>query len=424
MAISKDLDSAGSVRQRIQDKVGTKITLQRHMPPGTNTIDLKDYKSKYGLIDQFGNAVEPLYGPTMTILEGTESLEVMPFVAAQYSSMKRKFEELSSKNGSMYGFLQPVRASSRLDREYDIYLSDLIGTFMSESYAAKKNKIYNFGQFCEEFIKFIIKTRINRVNGGMPVTKTLFTASNHVKINASGLVIEFKDSEFNDASGSVFPWMKDKNFSLYCDAATKSGFMVDEEYPFRIVADLSSKKMQAAAEYYGAKTYLPGTAADIFTTFYKKTSLYDYIIIKNKLIKAYRFFSAKREVTRVIPCRGTTKKILEPREQLTVEELIFPPVPGIEPPSFEEVFGPNVTESDISNSVKYGLHSKKYNILFFIELYVRIRYYEIQYIAKYLTLSDLGAIVREAKKRALRGNPNSAFNYINEKFKSYRMLVH
>ena len=78
----------------------------------------------------------------------------------------------------------------------------------------------------------------------------------------------------------------------------------------------------------------------------------------------------------------------------------------------------------INADLHYGHHSEKYNILYFLDLYAKIRYHEIQYTSKYLTLSDLDAIVDKAKKLVLRGSPNEGFRYINEKLKSYRMLVH
>lgn len=422
--VSKDLKTADNLRARIVDKTGIKYSLSILMPPATNSIDTKGYKAQYGLFDQSGNAVEPLYQFSLTSLEGAESLRVLPFVAAQYSAMKRKFEELSSKRGSLYGHLTPVRATIRSDSSYDMHLSSVIGAFVDELYVQKRNSVHDFHQFCNEFIKFVKNTRTTQLSGGMPISKTLYIASGHTRINASGLVIEFQEDEYNDTFKNSIPWMQDKNFKLYCDAATKTGFMVDREYPFRLIADISSKHMQAAAEFYGADFYMPGTAATIFPTFYRRVSLYDYIPIKDKLLMAYNIFNTDGHTTILSECRGQVQKDRTPREHLHLENLVVPPIPGRPQKTLQEVLGPKANPSDVSWDVRYGLHSEKYDLLYFTRLYIMIRYYEIGYITKYLTLSDVDVIVKKARKLVLAGNLTVAFDYINEKFKSYRLVIH
>ena len=264
-----------------------------------------------------------------------------------------------------------------------------------------------------------------KVPGGMPISKSLFFASSNVPINSSGLVIDFKDSDFHDPNVIVKEWLKDINFSLFCDAANKAGFFVDEQYPFRLIANVAHEKMQRAAEFRGSTIYFPGDCSNIFETFYLRVDLYDFLLLKDHLLQAYGEFSENNpEIYRKKVCNGKVKVSVVPRERLRLDKLVVPPIPARSRKTVKEVLGPTASASEVNTLTAYGMHDEKYGLDFFTKLYIEVRYREIAAIRSLLTEAQKRVIVNKATDLIYEGNIDAAFRMIGRKFNSFRYLVH
>jgi len=183
--------------------------------------------------------------------------------------------------------------------------------------------------------------------------------------------------------------------------------------------------MQRAAEYNANTIYLPGYAGNIFQQYYHKVCVYDFITIKDKLLQVYSHIVANRPtVDQYRFCASgalKTKKAL--REFFSLEYLQVPPIPGRPKENMKSLLGTAATSSAHS-TLRYGWHTDKYNIIYFMKLYVNIRYYEIDGIKEYLTEKEKNAIVIKAAKKLRQGDVEGAFLYIGSQFKSFRFLDH
>jgi hypothetical protein len=386
--------------------------------------------SFYGRINSAGFTVEPMYDYVLESLVDTEeSLFVLDFVADQYAVMKNKYEALSRKSGT-FGVLTPKRATIRGDILYEEHIDEFIDSFIENLFTASAEKIVNFHRFCLEFIRFVKKTRSGEA---LAVSKALFYSSARAPMNVSGLVIDFESDGFNDDTKKQNEWLKDGNFKLYCDAADNAGFYVDLNHPWRIIANLSSKKMQRAAEWHAGGRYRPGTAGDIFSKYHFNVCEYDFLILKNKLFQAYDEIVFNRpEAKRPFYCgKGNLKVETVPREKLNLENLLIPPLPGQDKQNIQEFFGENDTiqslkaQAGVTNTTtRYGLHNDKYNIIYWLKFYVEIRYHEIEKTKNFLTEREKNAIVSKAVKKLKRGDISGALLYIGEQFFAYRLVDH
>lgn len=422
--MSKDVKTAGSIKQRLKDSRNQKIYKIGSIPGDVKIIDTQVYRrSKYGLQDSFGNPVEVMYDYSLENLYPGSPLQATVFVADQFHSMKRKFEELSNKGGA-YGILEPERALIRADELYDSYMAELLDAFVTQYFPTMGDKMITFHDFCNHFLSFIIRSRGAKMKGGLPISRSLFFASDRVPINSSGLVIDFKTSKYNDTEHMFSEWMSDINFPLFCDAAARSGFFIDGNHPFRIIADISSKKMQRAAEFRGG-SYRPGSSGLIFEDFYLRVDLYDFMHLKNKLLQSYHEFSqANRIIYRKKVCSGKVLVQEVNRELLKLENLVVPPLPNQLKKSPTDILGPDAAGAQFNSAVSYGLHDDKYDLAYFTKLYIEVRLQEIQLIKKFLTPKKKRAIVKKALKMIHEGNIEGAFAMIGKQFNSYRMIIH
>jgi len=428
----KNLKQSGKIGSLMNERAGYILDVSRYFPPGFVPFVATGNMVYYGKLDQFGFAREPLYDQVLTDLEGTDGiLSTLDFVADQYAVMKRKFEELSNKRGN-YGILTPARATIRGDDLYDEHIDALITAFIEDIFTRIPSKIVNFDRFCREFVRFIKSTRISI---GLPVSKSLFYASSRAPTNISGLVIDFKTDGYHDDAKKQKEWLGDVNFKLFCNAAAEAGFLVDMNHPWRIIADVSHKKMHRGAEYRAGTAYTPGTPGNIFEKYSWNVCEVDFLILKNKLFKAYDEIVAKRPTVKAPAyCNnGKPKPRKVRREKLQLQDLLVPPIPGApkrSPLSFSGETADQsprsiMTAAGIDDSlIRYGLHSEKYNIIYWVKLYVEVRYNEIYAIKNFLTVKEKNAIVNKAVKRVKTGDIQGAFLYIGEQFKSYRYTDH
>jgi len=423
MAISKDLSSAASIKERMVTVGKVKDLLYYSgYPAGAKIRDFNLSRgTSYGLVDQFGSAVEPIYDHCITEL--APGISVMNFVADQFFSMKRRFEEKSNKSG-IYGVLEPVRAitpSNMISVKYDSYLDELMEAYVSYIFEMKNTKIITFSDFCREFLFYIKNTRVATISGGLPISKVSFINTSRVDFLSSGLVIDFKDNNYNDISKTHSEWMADINFDLFCSAAKTAGFYIDSNHPYRIVADLASKKMQRSAEFFGA-SYQPGSSGSVFQEFYLQAGLYDFIVIKNKLLSFYTKFQENNPIIyHKKPCNNKIKCFKQPREKLSLTNLDLPPIPKRKK---DPAANPLLQNSNVNKIVAYGLHSDKYNLAFFTTLYIEIRFLEIRLASFYLTEKEKAVIIKKALKHIVKGDIRSAYQYICRQFDGFRIIPH
>ena len=110
-------------------------------------------------------------------------------------------------------------------------------------------KIENF----DVLVKLVLDTTV-RSGLRQPFTFPAYVKSRHCSPNASGLVVEIADLDASNDDEKMNKFVKSKNWKFFLNACRTYGFMVDENVPWRLVADIGSSPMIAYATKYGANT--------------------------------------------------------------------------------------------------------------------------------------------------------------------------
>ena len=122
------------------------------------------------------------------------------------------------------------------------------------SFIQRGVKFENFDQFSSHFMKSLMSTTKR-----YPFTKPAFIKSRYCPISCSGLAIELESTSKVSYSNDEAKWyglISNPNWSYFVNLCNSYGFMIDMNYPMRIVADIDSEIMIESATKYG----LPSTA--------------------------------------------------------------------------------------------------------------------------------------------------------------------
>ena len=429
--VGKDLKKAKKVRHLMAQRAAYLIMSGTYFSQAS-LVMLDGEMANYGKVDATGAPIEMLYEYSLEGLEGTDdSYQVVEFVADQYAVMKQKFENDSIKVGNI-ARLAPQRATIRGDELYSNHFDGLVDVFSEDLFSSEAGrKTVTFHDFCKRFIRFIRLTRGVENHRGLPVSKSLFYMNASAPPNVSGLVIDFETQDYHDDAKKQMLWMEDPNFDLYCSAANYAGFYVDKRHPYRIIANVAHSKMQRAAEYTGGSVYSPGSASNIFQKYYFKTCLHEFLVMKNKLFVTWTQIAFNRSIIKKPTYCKSGKLITRntDREWLKLEHLIVPPIPGRDRLSPDQAFGATPAESYKNrfsvndSSVTYGLHCKKYGLIYWLKFYVEVRYHEIAEIKDFLTEKQKNDIVKQAIKLIKTGNISRAFELVGAAFDPWAAIL-
>ena len=171
---------------------------------------------------------------------------------------------------------------------YDQYYEYMSGVFESlVMYLSRKNisnKIRTFDDFVKRF--FVFYDSLDYV--AAPLTLSGFVANSLCPNLASGLMIEISDKEYSNDRIKYNIFTTDANLKLFRSIASKHGFSVDKNIPWRLIANLNSCYMRdkmlkeevyynPAADFYvtpgprGGDSRDPKSMKNVFDIYYHKT---------------------------------------------------------------------------------------------------------------------------------------------------------
>lgn len=118
------------------------------------------------------------------------------------------------------------------EREYQLFQQ-----FVNENKYDKNIK--NFDTFIDVFVKFVdIRTP------GIPLLKSSFCSSKYVPKKINGLIIDLAANDPLDDSVKYNKFIKDSAFKCYLDIVQESGFVINQDQPWQLIANLNSTKMK------------------------------------------------------------------------------------------------------------------------------------------------------------------------------------
>jgi len=236
--------------------------------------DKKNYGVRYNK-----NIIYPRKNALKTYVNdnGTRQQNLL-FVVDAFRELKsfikeRVKNEINKNSTSIYSRLDVRESYVDVDELYLRHLNITGNTFLNvymPQYAP--NGVSNIYEFAKHFAKFAsITTKI------APLNRHLFIGSSFVPDAINGLTISFETGiDPLDVVTKANSYVAQDVFKNFMEIAPRFGFNVDRNFPWKIVADLSSPSMKNFYSAYSLKS-----EEDVFEKLYHKAYTVDIISLKN-----------------------------------------------------------------------------------------------------------------------------------------------
>lgn len=172
------------------------------------------------------------------------------FVVDQFNELKKQFDKCQligkiSPNEEFLSNLVIFKSYTPPDPLYRTYYRDI---FVSIKNKLDQQKVFISNK--DDFVTHVVPLLLE-LSKAMPITKHHFLKSTYCPISVSGLALEIANLDPTDDEAKVTNFFNNKNWNFYLNTCRSFGFMVDQEVPWRIVADIGSQEMLNRAAEYG-----------------------------------------------------------------------------------------------------------------------------------------------------------------------------
>jgi len=276
-------------------------------------------RPNYGRVDLLGNAVYPSE-KFLAPIPSEGSLYALEFVADAFKDFRAYYLKMVTAGGVRQGqgalsIVEPIRGWESMHTLYgkniDRIYSQLVTLYFEKTGASGEQT----DRRPEDFEQFagLLSELLYTKGAEVRLTRTSFTLSRGNPIATTGLAIEITPNLGTDSTKKFFG---NPNFKFYMNALKKFGFMVDVDYPGRIIADIGSPEMQHYMAQYGI------TVDNLFEKMYYKASDYDYYLLKVYISQYYNTYVAQypsKTITTPTKCGKPTKRVIL-REQISADD--------------------------------------------------------------------------------------------------------
>ena len=268
--------------------------------PSVKNFDMHRKHFLYGKIDKTGDAIH--IADTTQIKQtygGDNTHFALNFVQDAFRGLragvkKAVFNRIISRGGPYAKNLKAYKSlKTNLDYQYNQYLNQLYTTFVDNYLTVDRrhSKIKNYKDFVEHFMRFIA-----RIAHLYPLTRTGYILSHHCPPYVSGLILEIAPEIHGIESNlNAYKYLNDPNFVFFLKEASKHGFMVDKNAPWRIVFNVASgifyqgdDGMKAGGQMYMDKYAV--SYENVFQNYYAKSHLTELVNIKKKMYSLYESY--------------------------------------------------------------------------------------------------------------------------------------
>lgn len=239
-------------------------------------IDTHYEKFKYGMLNRDCAPITLISEQTDESLTNfpdlAENVRVLPFVAQAFQDFRREYTAYVD-NASNPSISYPKYIEGLIPKVGYVNFSTDFARYINYNLAIHKRQfvgdpeIINFEIFVEKFLKTYEQKGLE-----FPITKSGFTTSEHCSIMSTGLCIELAEEDYNEdlPKGEM---VLTSEFECFAHYANAHGFCIDKFVPWRIIADLSSEKMQ---QYIvKGRDIDVSRAMDLYESVYTTKSCYD-----------------------------------------------------------------------------------------------------------------------------------------------------
>ena len=260
----------------------------------------------------------------------------LPFVVDAFEKLKQQFDKCASsgqisKSDTYLSSLKVYKAYTPPERLYGEHIKE-INEGLALNIRESIPKIKNFDQFVLKLMPLL-----ETVNRDYQFTFAAFVKSKECPINASGLAVEIADLDASNDLEKIKKFVMSPNWEFYLNACNSYGFMVDMRNPWRIVADIAGGPTLEESHKYGLKS----TDQILDIAYEKAYKRKHFNRFKKTLLDLYNLAKENR-VHENMECHGghIAMRTITPKKY-TIESL-----------------------------------STRYDDLYFLDLYFRIRFFE------------------------------------------------
>ena len=266
----------------------------------TNVGSTRGIQGLYGLVDfQFntvnmmGNYQDGLSsGHLVMTNNSTNPVFVTKFVhdafdaMAIYYGVAKNHNKIKTNVGSLVD-LKIKRGYESINNTHEAYMQTYFESFTG--YLNSRGlieKIANFNEFMKHFEDFLYQVVMEN-----PITRTGFTRSVYSNILNGGLAIEIENISKSKENRKVSDFYENPNFDNFSKTAEHFGFVIDRDVPWRLIANISSPRMQIFMEQHGI------TKLGLFDDRYIRTVLLDINILIKHAATFYNTYVAREPET-------------------------------------------------------------------------------------------------------------------------------
>ena len=248
----------------------------------TNLVDFTfGEKFFYGRVNRF--FVPIMYSPVYLgfkdfsqVEDPTTAISGIPFVVDAFEKLAQQFQKCATlgkiaSNDAYLTNLKVYKGYEDPKRLYGQYL-DSQKEAIKQYFTDNRVLFQDFDEFMIQFM-FVMQTASRR----FPFRMTKFMKSRHCPISCSGLAVEIAEGDATNDEEKIQNFISSNNWDFYVNVCASYGFMVDQNVPWRLVADIGSSPMIEYASAYG-----------ITTTTEALTQLYNFT--HQEYFKNFKFF--------------------------------------------------------------------------------------------------------------------------------------
>ena len=162
-----------------------------------------------------------------------------------------------------------------LDTSYKNHMRAIFTPFVTDYLQAPqyKKRIKNITNFIDMYFQLSLD-----LGESVPLTRTGFQEGTFCAPNSNGFMIEVGDSTVHDNDKEKDKWISDPGFRFFLRGCAMHGFYVDRNAPWRIVANLESKKMAGYMVKYNIESL-----QQLFDVYFVKTYMDDVEQLKENI---------------------------------------------------------------------------------------------------------------------------------------------
>jgi len=251
------------------------------------------------------NNLKPIASPS----SNQQQHRAVNFVVDQFDDLRKQFDKcvLIGKINPEDPFLSNLNVFKSYTPPSPVYQQHYRAIFSSiqENVKNRSIKISNSA----EFKNFIFPILLNLAKH-IPITKQAFLKSKFCPISVSGLAIEIANSDTANDQEKIIQFLNSRNWEFYVNTCRSFGFMVDQEVPWRLVADIASDEMLRAASAYNLES-----TSTILNILYSYETIDNFLFFKSALQEL--FFTLLADKTELIQCeKGSIKERIIPKTNI------------------------------------------------------------------------------------------------------------